>query len=89
MFKKTTYEVPATKLFKSLNVGLLEKYTGEATMCWSTLLYFLKSNSFTTKTNLFRLFSAGLIEKKNKRIKQNKLMIYLLFVKLYFSTNFN
>ena len=25
VFKKTTYEVPETKLFKSLNVGLLEK----------------------------------------------------------------
>ena len=32
---------------------------------------FLKSNFFTTKTNLFRLFSAGLIEKKQKnKIKQ-------------------
>ena len=25
VFKKTTYEVPEIKLFKSLNVGLLEK----------------------------------------------------------------
>ena len=56
-----------------------------------TLFSFLRINSVTTSSNLSKLFSAGLINKKNeKKNKQtNKLMIYLSFVKLYFSSTFN
>ena len=64
--KRRRTKFPRQNFLNHLMSVYQKKYTGEATMCWSTLLYFLKSNSFTTKTNLFRLFSAGLIEKKIK-----------------------
>ena len=55
-----------------------------------TLFSFLRINSVTTSSNLSKLFSAGLINKKKWKEKQtNKLMIYLSFVKLYFSSTFN
>ena len=57
------------------------------------IFYFLlRSNSVTTSSNLSQLFSADLINKKknkNKNKQTNKLMIYLSFVKLYFSSTFN
>ena len=58
------------------------------------IFYFLlRSNSVTTSSNLSKLFSADLINKKktkqNKNKQTNKLMIYLSFVKLYFSSTFN
>ena len=79
------------KLFKLFIIGLKKKYNGEAALCWSYFIFFLRSNSVTTSSNVSKSFSAGLInkksEKKNKQI--NKLMIYLSFVKLYFSSPFN
>ena len=59
-----TAEVPEIKLVKLLAIALTEKYTDDATWCWSNI-YCLqqKRNSVTTKI-LFKLSSTGLKEKK-------------------------
>ena len=54
-----------------------------------TLFSFLRINSVTTSSNLSKLFGAALIDKKRKNKQTNQLMIYLSFVKLYFSSTFN
>ena len=52
-------------------------------------LYFFSWEASPLQHNLtyLKFISAGLIDKKNKQTK--KLMIYLSFVKLYFSSTFN
>ena len=59
-----TTEVPEIKLVKLLMISLLEKYTHDATLYWSDIYCLLqKGNPVTTKI-LFKLFSAGVKEKK-------------------------
>ena len=59
---------------------------------WSVIvlgtLYFFSWEASPLQHNLtyLKFISAGLIDKKNKQTK--KLMIYLSFVKLYFSSTF-
>ena len=44
-----TAEVPEIKLVKILVIALTEKYTDDATLCWSNIYCLLqKSNSVTT-----------------------------------------
>ena len=61
---KMTSKVSEIKLVKLL-IALVEKNTLFKRYCVvQTLLFIAKSNSVTTKLNLFRLVSAGLKEKK-------------------------
>ena len=46
--KKTTSDVPEKKLFKLFIIGLKKKDSGEAALCWSHFIVFLRSNSITT-----------------------------------------
>ena len=59
-----TAELPEIKLVKLLTVALTEKYTDDATLCWSNIYcLWQKSNSVTTKI-LFKLSSTGVKKKK-------------------------
>ena len=59
-----TAERPEIKLVKLLTIALIEKYTDDATFCWSNIYcLWQKSNSVKTKI-LFKLFSIGVKEKK-------------------------
>ena len=58
-----TAEVPEIKLVKLLTIALTEKYTDDATWCWSNICLLQKRNSVTTKI-LFKLYSTGVKEKK-------------------------
>ena len=64
------------RMFSQAMIGLKKKCNGEEALCWSHFIFFLISNSVTTSSNLSKLLSAGLINKKNT----NKLMIEILFV---------
>ena len=46
--KKTTADVPEIKLFKLFIIGLKKKDNGEAALCWSHFIFFLRSNAVTT-----------------------------------------
>ena len=46
--KKTTSDVPEKKLFNLFIIGLKKKDNGEAALCWSHFIFFLKSNAITT-----------------------------------------
>ena len=61
---KTTFDVPEVKLFELFIFGFKKKCNGEAALCWSHFIFFLISNFVTTSSNLSKLFSAGLINKK-------------------------
>ena len=59
-----TAEVPEIKLVKILVIALTEKYTDDASLCWSNIYCLLqKSNSVATKI-LFKLFRTSVKEKK-------------------------
>ena len=58
-----TAELPEIKLGKLLTIALTEKYTDDATLCWSSIYLWQKSNSVTTKI-LFKLSSTGVKKKK-------------------------
>ena len=58
-----TAELPEIKLGKLLTIALTEKYTDDATLCWSNIYLWQKSNSVTTKI-LFKLSSTGVKKKK-------------------------
>ena len=45
---KTKSDAPEIKLFKLFIIGLKKKYSGEAALCWSHFISFLRSNSVTT-----------------------------------------
>ena len=46
--KKTTSDVSEIKLFKLFIIGLKKKDSGEAALCWSHFIFFLRSNAITT-----------------------------------------
>ena len=59
-----TAELPEIKLVKLLTIALTEKYTDDATLCWSNIYcLWQKSNSVTTKI-VFKLSSTGVKKKK-------------------------
>ena len=81
-FKHMTAELPEIRLVKLLTITLTEKYTDDATLCWSNIYCLLqKSNSVTTKI-LLKLFST--IVKKKKQADD-----FSFVFKLYFSSKFN
>ena len=45
---KTKSDAPEIKLFKLFIIGLKKKYSGEAALCSSHFIFFLRSNSATT-----------------------------------------
>ena len=59
-----TAEVPEIKLVKLLIVALTEKYTDDVTLCWSNIYCLLQKGKSVTTKILFKLFSTGVMEKK-------------------------
>ena len=77
-----TAEVPEIKLVKLVMISLTEKYTDDTTLYWSNIYCLLqKGNTITTKI-LFKIFSAGVKEKKQADE-------FLFCFKLYFSSAIN
>ena len=59
-----TVELPEIKLVKLLTIALTEKYTDDATFCWSNIYFLLQKSSSVATKILFKLFSIGVKEKK-------------------------
>ena len=59
-----TAEVPEIKLVKLLTIALTEKYTDDATWCWSNIYCLLQKRKSVTTKILFKLSGTGVKEKK-------------------------
>ena len=59
-----TAEVPEIKLVKLLTIALTEKYTDDATWCWSNIYCLLQKRKSVTTKILFKLSSTDVKEKK-------------------------
>ena len=59
-----TAELPEIKLVKLLTIALTEKYTDDATLCWSNIYCLWQKNNSVTTKNLFKLSSTGVKKKK-------------------------
>ena len=79
-FNNMTAELPEIRLVKLLTITLTEKYTDDATLCWSNIYCLLQKSSSVTTKMLLKLFST-IVRRKNK------LMISLLFLNFIFHQN--